>query len=149
LIGLAFLPKIRSKLLAHAPLSNGRCQLPLVLTLGPQDCLELPDLAVCVCCGSNNVCRTFASVVGGCIRLAGTGGSLGHVATPLGTETHPLSAQVSSKLASAIFRIGLVLFVLLGDGLELVGLGMFRPPRRFGCLQIGVQLSRSFFGSVL
>lgn len=106
-------------------------------------------MGVCGVGVSNKMARAFCPYVGGCIRLAGTGGSCGHVATPLGTEAHPLSAKVSSKLASAVFRIGLVLFVLLGDGLELVGLSLFRLPRRFGCLQIGVQLSRSFFGSVL
>lgn len=95
-------------------------------------------MGVGVGAGSNNSARTFCSVVGGCIRLAGTGCNTGHTGgrtTPRGAQAHTLSAQISSKLACIGFSIGLVLFVLIGSEAEAHGLRMLGNACGFGLLQ--------------
>ena len=101
--------------------------------------------------GSKKIDRNSCAPVGGCIRLAGTGGSFGGetLGCPLVAQPEIASAQLSDSDICLGLRILLVLFVLLGDGLELLGLGVFGCPRLFRLLQGNVQLSRSLFGSVL
>lgn len=89
-----------------------------LLALKDQEFLEPPDLGVAFGCGTNNSSRTFLSVSGGCIKFAGTGGSVGQ---SLGFTTGPTllqpevtSAQISSDSSSGDFSIFLPLLIGFG-----------------------------------
>lgn len=66
-------------------------------------------------CGTNNSPRTVCSVVGGCIRLAGGGGKVGHsglTACPAVLQPESASAQAISDSRAFRFSICLPLLVL-------------------------------------
>src|SRR3569623_882668 len=136
------------------PLSTSRrhrCSLPL----RPHYFLESTDLGVLSLddgvAGSKKIERNSCAPVGGCIRLAGTGCSLTGEALgcPLVAQPQIASAQLSDNAISLSLRILIVLFVLLGDGLVLLGLGVFGCPSLLRCLQGNVQLGSSRFGLML
>jgi len=107
------------------------------LALGGQDGLEGADLGVGFCGGSNNSRRTFVSVCGACIRLAGTGPSFGHTGgrtTPRCAQPEIASAQISNGAVSVSLCMFFVLFVLAGDSVERDGLPALDSPRGFAGL---------------
>ncbi|WP_262984423.1 hypothetical protein [Stenotrophomonas maltophilia] len=85
------------------------------LTVSPHQGLEPTDLGVGFCCGSNKIARTFCSVVGGAIRLAGAGGKVGHsglTACPALLQAEVASTQAISDSRAFRFSICLLLLVL-------------------------------------
>lgn len=77
-------------------------------------------MVVGVGCDSNKSCRVCFSLLGGCIRLAGAGGRLGHTGT---CRTLPLLAQpdsASAQISHVFFILGLsISLVLLVLGLDM------------------------------
>ena len=117
--------------------------------------MEPPDLGVALGCGSNNSSRTFLSVSGGCIKFAGSGGSvgqsLGFTAGPTLLQPEVASAQVGSNSSASGFSIFLPLLVGFGrvglrrrevlfelpDLVLVVGLGLAIGSEVFGHDQLG------------
>ena len=105
-------------------------------------------MGVGLCCGSNNICRTLLSVCGGCIRLAGAGWSTGHTATPTVLQPEIASAKVSDSPISSLLCIRLVLFVLVSDGSDLLGLRMFGIAGQRQRRSPSLALRRSLLGGI-
>lgn len=117
--------------------------------------MESPDLGIAFGCGTNNSSHTFFSVSGGCIKLAGKGGSvgqsLGFTAGPTLLQPEVASAQISCDSGSSGFSIFLPLLIGFGhDGLRhrevllelpdpvlMVGLGLPVSGEVFGHGQLG------------
>lgn len=88
-------------------------------------------MVVGVGCDSNKSCRVCFALLGGCIRLAGAGGRLGHTGT---CRTLPLLAQPDSATA----QISHVFFILdLSISLVLLVLGLDMGQRVSGQLFLG------------
>ena len=126
-----------------------------LLALKDQELLEPPDLGVALGCGTNNSSRTFLSVSGGCIKFAGSGGSigqsLGFTAGPTLLQPEAASAQISSDSSTSGFCISLPLLIGFGyaglrsrevslelpDLVLVVGLGLPVSSEVFGHDQLG------------
>lgn len=133
----------------------GVSTLVQLLTLEDQELLESTDLGIAFGCGTNNSSRTFFSVSGGCIKLAGKGGSvgqsLGFTAGPTLLQPEVASAQISCDSGSSGFSIFLPLLIGFGhsglrhrevllelpDPVLMVGLGLPVSGEVFGHGQLG------------
>lgn len=112
--------------------------------------MEPPDLGVALGCGTNNSSRTFFSVSGGCIKFAGSGGSVGQslglTAGPTLLQPEVASAQISSDSSTSGFSIFLPLLVGFGH----VGLrrreNLFELPDLVLVVGLGLPVSSEVFG---
>lgn len=107
------------------------------LPFRPQYFLEPSDLVVGFCGCTNNSARTFFSVCGATITLAGSGCSAGHVRTgPALLQPEIAATQISDSPISLVLCICFVLLVLLSDGAEHLGLRQLLCSRLLRCLEL-------------
>lgn len=121
-----------------------------LLALKDQELLEPPDLGVAFGCGTNNSSRTFLSVSGGCIKFAGSGGSVGQ---SLGLTTGPTllqpevaSAQISNDSSTSGFSISLPLLVGFGHAGLRRRESLFELPDLVLVVGLGLPVSGEVFG---